>query len=160
VAADDGGRRPPPDLKLTVQYAVRAEDLPSRADLRRWARTALTADAQLTLRLVDETEARALNGRYRGRDYATNVLSFAYGQDVAGCLTGDVVLCAPVVAREAGAQGKTAEAHWAHLVVHGMLHLQGYDHERGGRDAVAMEAVESFIMKRLGYPDPYNERRQ
>jgi probable rRNA maturation factor len=162
MTADKGRPRASAHLKVSVQYAVPSDGLPSRRDLRLWARAALVRDAALTLRLVDEAEGRTLNRSYRGRDYATNVLTFAYGKDGTGCLGGDIVLCAPVVAREAGAQGKAAEAHWAHLVVHGLLHLQGYDHERGERDAVAMEAVEGFIMQRLGYPDPYleDERRQ
>jgi len=111
------------------------------------------------LRIVDGEEGRALNRDYRGKDYATNVLTFEYGPDetLEGLpLSGDIALCAPVVAKEAQAQGKTLEAHYAHLVVHGMLHLQGYDHEDAA-EAAAMEALESFVMMRLGYPDPYQE---
>jgi len=109
-----------------------------------------------TLRIVDAEEGGALNQAYRHKDYPTNVLTFAYGAETEnGPLTGDIVLCAPVVEREAAVQGKPLSAHYAHLVVHGMLHLQGYDHETSGADATAMEAVEGFIMRRLGFPDPY-----
>ena len=150
-----------PRLKLTVQYALDKTGLPGRAELRRWARAALMQGAEVTLRLVDEAEGRQLNRDYRGKAYATNVLTFAYGADEAGLHAGDIVLCAPVAAREAAEQGKALEAHYAHMVVHGMLHLQGYDHEAEA-EAVTMEAVESFIMRRLGFPDPYahHERRQ
>ena len=117
-----------------------------------WAKAALERDAEVTVRLVDAEEGRALNREYRGKDYATNVLTFVYGQEPA--CQGDLVLCAPVVRDEASAQGKYPAAHYAHLVVHGMLHLQGYDHEDEG-EAAAMEAVESHIVKKLGYPDPY-----
>jgi probable rRNA maturation factor len=135
-----------------VQYAVTTDGLPSRARLRRWAGAALRRDAQVTLRFVGGREGRALNRRYRGRDYATNVLTFAY--DDTRPLAGDIVLCVPTIAREASRQRKAREAHIAHLVVHGMLHLQGYDHERH-RDARVMESLETKIVMRLGYPDPY-----
>jgi len=109
-----------------------------------------------TLRLVDAEEGQALNRDYRGKIHATNVLSFAYGMEAEdGALTGDIVLCAPVVEREAREQGKTLTAHYAHLTVHGLLHLQGYDHEKKVQ-AVTMESLESFIMQRLGFPDPYS----
>ncbi len=144
-----------PSLDLAIQFAVKAE-LPGRADFRRWAKAALRGDVAAALRIVDAEEGRALNRDYRGKDYATNVLTFEYGPDPeTGALTGDIVLCAPVVAKEAKDQGKPLAAHYAHLTVHGMLHLQGYDHETGQADALAMEAVESFIMQVLGFPDPY-----
>ncbi len=144
-----------PSLDLAIQFAVKAE-LPGRADFRRWAKAALRGDVAAALRIVDAEEGRALNRDYRGKDYATNVLTFEYGPDPeTGVLTGDIVLCAPVVAKEAKDQGKPLAAHYAHLTVHGMLHLQGYDHETGQADALAMEAVESFIMQVLGFPDPY-----
>ena len=144
-------------LALTIQFASEQAELPSRADLRRWAKAALVTDAVATLRVVDEPEGLQLNQDYRDKPYATNVLTFAYGAESEGePLTGDMVLCAPVVEREAREQGKSLEAHYAHLTVHGMLHLQGYDHEVE-EDAVAMEAVETFIMARLGYPDPYQD---
>ncbi len=147
-----------PVLSLTIQTALPKAlrtDLPTTAAFRRWAKAALAHDVIATLRIVDEEEGRELNRDYRRKDYATNVLTFAYGaEEEGGPLTGDLVLCAPVVAREAAEQGKTLEAHYAHLTVHGLLHLQGYDHEKK-REAVTMEAIESFIMKSLGYPDPY-----
>ena len=145
-----------PKLELAIQFAVKAE-LPGRAEFRRWARSALRTDVSAALRVVDAEEGIALNRDYRGKDSATNVLTFEYGPDPdGGALTGDIVLCAPVVEREAAGQGKTLAAHYAHLTIHGMLHLQGYDHETGEADAIAMEAVESFIMQALGFPNPYN----
>ncbi|MEW5787364.1 MAG: rRNA maturation RNase YbeY [Pseudomonadota bacterium] len=147
-----------PALELAIQLAVQAA-LPGRADFRRWARAALKTDAAAVLRVVDEDEGRQLNRDYRGKDYPTNVLTFEYGADPdSGLLTGDIVLCAPVVEREAREQGKELTAHYAHLTVHGMLHLQGYDHVKKGQ-AVTMEALESFIMERLGFPDPYADGR-
>ena len=142
----------PPLLVLTVQCAVDAAGLPRRPALRRWVYAALTRDAHVTLRFVDGREGRALNRRYRGRDYATNVLTFVY--DGGASLLGDIVLCAPVVRNEARAQRKTLRAHYAHLVIHGMLHLQGYDHERDD-DAASMEAREVALLRDLGYGDPY-----
>jgi probable rRNA maturation factor len=153
-AARTAARRPstPPALGLVVQYAHAAGPLPVRATLRRWARAALERDADVTLRFVGAREGRALNARWRGRDYATNVLTFVY--DDAVPLAGDVVLCVPVLRREARALRTTARAHFAHLVVHGMLHLQGYEHDTDARAAV-MEARESAILRALRYPDPY-----
>ena len=139
-------------LALAVQYAFKQADEPTRAQIRAWAVAALEGDAEVTVRLVDEEEGRELNREYRAKDYATNVLSFVYQQELP--CQGDLVLCAPVVSREAAEQGKSVEAHYAHLVVHGMLHLQGYDHENES-DALAMEAVETHIMRKLGYTDPY-----
>jgi len=147
----------PARLALSIQYAAEQAKLPSRADFRRWARAALLHDVAAALRVVDEAEGMALNRDYRSKPYATNVLTFAYGAEPeGGPLSGDIVLCAPVVEREAAQQGKPLAAHYAHLTVHGLLHLQGYDHETED-EAVAMEAVESFIMRRLGYPDPYQD---
>ena len=141
-----------PKLGLTIQYASRAQDLPTRRQLLRWALAALESDAQVTLRIVGKTEGHQLNLDYRGKDYATNVLTFIYpGQPT---LSGDIVLCAPVVRQEAKARHGALVAHYAHLVVHGMLHLQGYDHEHD-RQATAMEKLETEILARLGYPDPY-----
>jgi len=108
---------------------------------------------EITVRVVGAREARTLNRRYRGRDYATNVLAFPYVSSRRAA-QGDIVLCAPVIAREARAQGKTLDAHFAHLTVHGMLHLQGHDHARR-RDAARMEALEKRLLAKLGYPDPY-----
>jgi probable rRNA maturation factor len=140
-----------------VQHATRARNLPSRDRVRRWARAALARDAELTVRIVGEGEARALNRRFRGRNYATNVLTFVLRERPP--YAGDLVLCAPVVAREARAQGKSLAAHYAHLIVHGALHLQGYDHENEA-DAETMETRESRILRDLGYPDPYGRRKR
>jgi probable rRNA maturation factor len=146
---------PAPRLELDIQFAVKKSHRPRRSDFRRWAKAALMTDAVVTLRVVDEKEGRRLNHEFRGKDYATNVLTFAYGAPAMGePLAGDIVICAPVVAREAAEQGITKKAHYAHLTLHGMLHLQGYDHETDA-EAVTMESVESFIMQRLGYSDPY-----
>ena len=119
--------------------------------MRRWAGAALAKDASVTLRYVAESEGRRLNRKFRGKDYATNVLTFIYS---AKPLSGDIVICAPVVAREAKRQGKALAAHHAHLLVHGLLHLQGMDHERRG-EAERMERRERAILARLGFPDPY-----
>ena len=146
-----------PTLDLVIQYAVAKDGLPTRAQFRQWAKAALAHNAVATLRIVDAEEGQALNRDYRGKDYATNVLTFEYGPDesIEGApMAGDIVLCAPVVAREATDQGKALEAHYAHLTVHGMLHLQGHDHEDDAEAAV-MEALETFVMMRLGLPDPY-----
>ena len=144
-----------PELALSIQFATQAEH-PGRADFRRWAKAAMQTDVMATLRIVDAEEGLSLNHDYRGKDYATNVLTFEYGADPeSDALMGDIVLCAPVVEREAREQGKNLAAHYAHLTVHGMLHLQGYDHETSEADATAMEAIESFIMQALGFPHPY-----
>ena len=159
-AAKAANKPAKPKLSLAVQYAVASKAVPTRAELRRWAQAALQQDIQATLRIVGEAEGRQHNHDFRGKDYATNVLTFVYGEDPeTGALTGDIVLCAPVVAREAKAQKKPLAAHYAHLVVHGFLHLQGFDHEIEA-EATVMEALEGFIIQSLGYPDPYNERRQ
>lgn len=140
-------------FSLSVQYASEAADVPDRASFRRWVGAALKNPAFVTLRLVDEAEGRALNRDFRGRDYATNVLTFAYGEEM-GTLSGDIVICAPVVEREAHEQGKTVLEHYAHLTVHGVLHLQGYDHEIE-RQAREMESLEVEILRKLGFNDPY-----
>ncbi len=145
-----------PKLDLTVQYAVKARSVPSRAQLRRWARAALERDACVTLRIVGKVEAQALNRNFRGKNRATNVLSFVMREPPP--LHGDLALCAPLIAREAHAQGKSLAAHYAHLVVHGVLHLQGYDHDTG-RAARAMEQREARILTGLGFPDPYGGTR-
>jgi probable rRNA maturation factor len=142
----------PARLSLSVQYAVRESSLPTRTEVRKWVRATRPGAAEVTVRFVDAEEGRALNAQYRGKDYATNVLTFPYAREPA--LSGDLVLCLPVVLREAVEQGKAADAHFAHLVVHGMLHLQGYDHETGA-EARIMEQMERDILDRLGYPDPY-----
>jgi probable rRNA maturation factor len=124
-----------------------------RAGVQRWVQHALNVPAELTLRIVDEPEARALNRSYRQRDYATNVLTFDYARKPV--VMADIVLCAPVIAREAAAQGKSLEAHWAHLVMHGVLHAQGYEHETNERDACEMESLEILLLGALGYANPY-----
>jgi len=135
-----------------MQSTVGTSGIPKRATLARVASAAIERDADVTLRFVDGREGRALNRRYRGRDHATNVLTFVYDDGLS--LSGDIVLCAPVVAKEARAQRKTLRAHYAHLVIHGMLHLQGYDHERDD-DAARMEAREIALLRGLGFDDPY-----
>lgn len=138
--------------EIAVQRLVAARGIPAARSLREFAQAALPArHGELTIRIVDAEESRILNRDYRGKDKPTNVLSF--GGD-AGVL-GDLVICAPVVASEAAEQGKTVRAHWAHMVVHGCLHLQGHDHERDD-EAERMEAREKKILKRLGFPDPYH----
>lgn len=144
-------------LNLSVQYVCNTDGLPLRAQIRAWSRAALNADGmrggQITIRFVDAEEGQALNREYRGKDYPTNVLSFPYETDPV--VLGDLVICAPVVAREAAEQRKTLQAHYAHLVVHGLLHLQGYDHETGEDDARHMEDKEREILASLGFADPY-----
>ena len=131
---------------------TRASARVRRPTLRRWVKAAQERDLAVTLRFVGRREGRLLNGRFRGRDHATNVLTFVY--DDVDPLAGDIVLCVPVLAREASSQGKTLRAHCAHLVIHGMLHLQGYDHQRRA-DAARMEARETALLRALRYPDPY-----
>jgi len=143
-----------PELSLAVQYASTARNLPTRAQLRRWVKAAVQRDTRITLRIVDKAEGRELNKNYRGKDYATNVLTFVYDDDES--LSGDVVICAPVVEKEAHEQHKDLLAHYAHLAVHAALHLQGYDHENE-TDAAKMEALETRLMLKLRYPDPYQE---
>ena len=141
-----------PKLSLSVQYAVDAANLPTRSQFRRWIKLALQGDAQIVLRIVGQAEGRALNKNYRGKDYATNVLTFVY--DGTDPLSGDIVMCAPVLAKEARAQRKELHAHYAHLAVHAALHLQGYDHENTA-DAAAMETLETALLAKLRYADPY-----
>jgi probable rRNA maturation factor len=123
-----------------------------RHKVARWIRHALQSDAEITVRIVDTEEGQALNRDYRHKDYATNVLTFDYTQEPV--VTADLVLCAPVVAKEAKEQGKTLEEHYAHLLVHGALHAQGWDHDEE-EDAQVMELRESEIMARLGFENPY-----
>ena len=149
-------------IELDLQLASDAAELPSEADFLRWCELALrqrTADSELTIRLVDEAEARELNHTWRHKDYATNVLSFP-AEIPDGILDipllGDLVICAPVVALEATEQGKGLTAHWAHLVIHGCLHLLGYDHIEE-TEAEEMEMLERELLAELGHPDPYND---
>jgi probable rRNA maturation factor len=142
-----------PDLSLSLQFADASHrDRLPRHKVARWMRAALEVPAEIAVRIVDADKGRALNRDYRGKDYATNVLTFDYAREPV--VHADLVLCAPVVEREAHEQGKTLEAHYAHLLVHGTLHAQGYDHERA-RDAKVMEAREREILAALGFADPY-----
>lgn len=140
-----------PRLSLSIQGADRFDDLPAASTLRRWVRHALTADGRLTLRFVNTREGRRLNRDFRGRDYATNVLTFDYAQQP---VEADIVLCVPVLRREAIAQQKSLRSHLAHLVVHGVLHAQGHDHQTD-RQAQRMERLEARLLAELGYRDPY-----
>ena len=145
-------------LQLSLQFGELANAALHRAALprhkvARWIRHALASDAEITVRIVDAEEGRALNRDYRQKDYATNVLTFDYTQQPI--VTADLVLCAPVVEREAREQGKTLQAHYAHLLVHGTLHAQGWDHATRKADAEAMEAYEVEILAGLGLPNPY-----
>ena len=145
-------------LTLSLQFARFDGAAQHRAALprhkvARWIRHALALDAEITVRIVDMEEGRQLNRDYRQKDYATNVLTFDYTQEPI--VTADLVLCAPVVAREAAEQNKTLAEHYAHLIVHGALHAQGWDHETSEQDAQEMEAYETEILTGLGFADPY-----
>ena len=148
-----------PKLSLNLQFPagkawpVHKALLP-KATVTAWIKAALFADAELTVRLVDADEGRTLNRTYRGKDYATNVLTFAYAESEDDPVSGDLILCCPVVEKEANEQGKPLEAHYAHLLVHGALHAQGYDHEDEA-EAEEMEAIETEVLGKLGFPDPY-----
>ena len=145
-----------PALQLSLQFAdARHRALLPRHRVARWVRTALAAPAQITVRIVGADEGRALNRDYRGKDYATNVLTFDYER--APVVVADLILCAPVVAQEAQDQGLSPEAHYAHLLVHGCLHAQGWEHEDDD-EAQRMEARETAILHTLGWPDPYARR--
>ncbi len=141
-----------PQIKLSVQIASKLANIPSKAQFKKWAKAALRVDTEVTIRIVDEEEGRALNSQFRGKDYATNVLTFPLTEEPH--LMGDIVLCAPVVAAEASAQHKSLEAHFAHLTVHGVLHLHGYDHQID-EQAGLMESIEVQILTKLGYANPY-----
>ena len=140
-----------------MQYAAPRAGLPARRSVARWLGAAMERGARITVRFVGAAEGRRLNRDFRGRDYPTNVLTFVYSAARGRALEGDIVLCAPVIAREARAQGVARRARYAHLAVHGALHLQGYDHERG-RDAARMAAHEGAILARLGFGDTYGRR--
>ena len=139
---------------IVIQRASRLPGIPSDRLFRKWLNAALPKSAELSLRVVNAAEGRKLNAGFRGKDYATNVLTFVYHEPKAKNFEGDIVLCAPVVAREAREQGKALEAHYAHLTVHGALHLTGMDHE-SARGAKVMEASEIAILEKLGYANPY-----
>jgi probable rRNA maturation factor len=157
----------PPKVSLAVQYTCGAKNMPSRAQVRRWARAATERDVQVTVRFVAPDEARTLNRDFRGKDYATNVLTFVYASayenglkkgetapQVLGVLEGDIAICPSIIAKEAKEQKKTLHAHFAHMVIHGLLHLQGHDHELK-KDAAAMEAREIEILRRFKIANPY-----
>ena len=142
-----------PSLTLSLQFAdnTHRDQLP-RHKVARWIRAALELDGEITVRIVGEEEGRRLNLDFRQKDYATNVLTFDYTHEPV--VTADLVICAPVIAREAQEQGKTLQAHYAHMLVHGTLHAQGYDHEVGD-EAECMEAQERSLLTQLGFADPY-----
>ena len=147
-----------PTLDLSLQFgefagAAAHRKLLARARVARWIVAALERPGEIAVRIVGEEEGRALNHQYRGKDYATNVLTFDYAREPV--VAADLVLCAPVVEREAREQGKTLQAHYAHLLVHGTLHAQGWDHETGDADALVMEAAEILVLGSLGFPNPY-----
>jgi probable rRNA maturation factor len=151
-------------LRIDVQVGGTRSGLPGVAKFRHWARSALAGrrrEAELSIRIVDAAESRALNRRYRGKDQPTNVLAFPaeLPPELELPLLGDLVICREVVEAEAAAQAKPPDAHWAHMVVHGTLHLVGYDHESDA-EAATMEALEAEILGELGWPDPYQQREE
>ena len=141
-----------PQIELSLQIASELANIPTKAQFKKWAKAALRVDTEVTIRIVDEAEGLALNSAYRGKDYATNVLTFPLAEEPH--LMGDIIICAPIVAAEAITQNKTLEAHYAHLTVHGVLHLHGYDHEIEAQ-AQLMETIEIQILAKLGYANPY-----
>lgn len=141
-----------PNLSLSIQFASEKTNLPSRSQLRKWVKATLRVDTEATIRIVDQEEGRKLNKTYRGKDYATNVLTFPLTEEPH--LMGDIIICAPVVIKEAKEQNKPIEAHFAHLTVHGTLHLHGYDHLTD-EQAGLMESIEVTTLQQLGYPNPY-----
>ena len=141
-----------PQIKLSLQIASELANIPTKAQFKKWAKAALRVDTEVTIRVVDEDEGRALNSQFRGKDYATNVLTFPLAEEPH--LMGDIVLCAPIVAAEAITQNKSLEAHFAHLTVHGILHLHGYDHQID-EQAGLMESIEVTTLQKLGYANPY-----
>ena len=148
-----------PELSLSLQIALAKNDFQAHRDVlkrhqvAKYLRHSLQNPAEMTVRIVQADEAQELNKSYRQKDYATNVLTFDYSQEPIVC--ADLVICAEVVEREAKEQGKTLQAHYAHLLVHGCLHAQGYDHELGETEAEEMEALEIQIMQKLGFDNPY-----
>jgi probable rRNA maturation factor len=148
-----------PDLDLSLQfgddvpYLARHKAALPKAQVRKWLQHALQRSGEITVRIVGKTEGQALNNSYRQKDYATNVLTFDYAHEPV--VMADLVLCAPVVAAEAKEQGKSLQDHYTHLLVHGALHAQGYDHEMDEREALEMEAVEIFVLGALGVSCPY-----
>ncbi|RMG56623.1 MAG: rRNA maturation RNase YbeY [Gammaproteobacteria bacterium] len=149
-------------MVLELQVSGTLDGVPPEAEFERWLQAALEdlpGETSVVIRIVDEAESQALNAAYRGKDRPTNVLSFPFEPPPglpAEAHLGDLVICAPVVRHEAAEQGKAEQAHWAHMVVHGVLHLRGFDHIQAD-EAERMEALERAILARLGYPDPYQE---
>jgi probable rRNA maturation factor len=141
-----------PKLNLSIQFASKESNLPSENQLRKWVKAAIRVNTEATIRIVDEIEGRYLNKTYRCKDYATNVLTFPITEEPD--LMGDIVICAPVVFKEAAEQNKSIEAHFAHLTVHGTLHLHGYDHQTE-EQAGLMESIEVTTLVKLGYANPY-----
>ena len=139
-------------LKLEIQYGFRDRDLPSKKIMWRWASSAITRDMSITIRLIDESEGRSLNKQFCGKEYATNVLSFPYDSD--GGLEGDIAICLPIVKKEALEQNKSFHAHLAHLIIHGVLHIQGFTHDNR-RSAEIMEGKEKSLLNQLGFSNPY-----
>jgi len=154
IAADPLTR---PALHLAVQYACSSAELPSRSRIRRWVQAAQSRPATVAVRWVDADEGQTLNREFCHKDYATNVLTFVYHDADSDAVEGDIVVCEPVLRAEAAAQGKPFEHHAAHLLVHGMLHLQGFDH-LDDDEAATMEALERAILARMRIPDPYADR--
>ncbi len=148
--------------QIDIESNSKSQQIPALVDLERWISVALQSqkleEAEVSVYIVDEDESQELNAQYRGRDYPTNVLSFPadIAEEVGVPLLGDLVICAPVVEREAQAQGKTLQAHWAHMLIHGTLHLVGFDHIDDD-EAETMETLETQIVTGLGYPAPYQE---
>ncbi len=141
-----------PKLHITIQYESQRAALPTKKQFQKWVKMAINVDTEVTIRIVDADEGRELNSMYRGKDYATNVLTFPLSEEPH--LMGDIIICAPVVEAEAQSQNKPLEAHYAHLTVHGVLHLHGYDHETEAQ-AELMEGIETAIVTKLGYASPY-----
>ena len=147
-------------IHVDIQMACESEDSPDEQSIQRWVSAAIRderEDTELSVRIVDELESKSLNEKYRGASGPTNVLSFPFDDTlpVPIPLIGDLVICAPVVAREAQQQNKAIDAHWAHMVIHGVLHLLGYDHQQE-QQATIMESLETDILQNLGFPPPYN----
>lgn len=141
-----------PNIQFSLQVVSTLDNIPTKAQFRKWAKTTLRVDTEVTIRIVDDDEGRALNLTYRGKDYATNVLTFPLTEEPH--LMGDIIICAPVVEAEARKQDISIETHYAHLTVHGVLHLHGYDHQID-EQAALMESIEVTTLMKLGYPDPY-----
>lgn len=141
-----------PQLAIYIQIVTELVNVPAKSQFKKWAKAALRVDTEVTIRVVDAQEALELNSQYRGKDYATNVLTFVLTETPV--LMGDIIICAPVVAAEASAQSIDLMAHYAHLTVHGMLHLSGFDHENEYQ-AELMEGLEVQILAKLGYANPY-----